>query len=203
MNHERILSYLPAIKKKEKKEIPQDTFNIRGHHLWHIRDLLLSGDSAEEFARKQRKANFPIRIGDIFMDEEYVQKQEIRIKDTYGSNNTEADVVERDMMEFYKDFLNLPDKATVAIVEGKKDGICHAAKTGDHCFMVNNFRGDSIYSDIFMKAAPKRKLTVTQEIATFSDAEQKIVRRIETTAGTLRRVLKSESYKKLLQEQDL
>lgn len=163
-------------------------FVIRGHHLEKYYGLI--------------GGNFtPVSLADI--DLLYAQKlspDPTYRKDVLGSPEN-AEKFKEDREALYELFLKLPDNYPAEIVEGVPDHFCNGCVIGKHCReLQSDFSGmkvDGSYLDGFIRKLAllnSPKPIISQEEAHFLDAEPQKVRRIHTTIGVIRKILKETEF---------
>ena len=194
--------------------IDQKPFVIRGHHLinFHLVQLY----SPERVAAHERNKYTTLwrRLEEIpwwrslksSPDTPFVQKQMDYIQDVLGLSLESADEFEKRSIRIYETFLALPDDHPAEIVEGIPDALCETCAVGKHCRLLrivpwnNAIKSDSACLDEFLKNINLLNLpesVISYEQAYFSDAEPQRVRRIKTTMGLVRKVLRDGDLKLL------
>lgn len=196
---------------KESEEIDaQKPFVIRGHHLREYASLISNRDTPSELAEHMR-----INIQNVLQSNPTGSPAEKYAQDIFETS-AQADAFEDNSRVAFETFLNLPDNYPAEIVEGLPDVICAGCAIGKHCRRVinkgllpeNTLELDTMYVDSFLKGINSIKCyskvsgieqliqtTTAYEQAHFSDAEPQHVRRIKTTFGTIKQVLKQTDSK--------
>jgi len=196
-----------------KREIPdQKPFVIRGHHFKMYLALIkedsfekrvLSPTEAAKYLRdfiKCMPSGVTISADGAVVDKipgflEYSQ-------DVIGKSKESADEFEERIRETFERFISLPDDYPAELTEGIPDTMCEACIVGEHC-RSNNIANQVPWYDPSTKESPELdeflrnlnlfnlpKPTITYDIAHFSNAEPEQIRRIKTTLGIIRKVLK-------------
>ena len=207
--------------------IDQKPFVIRGHHLTYfitlLRDLPFGKYSVQkqanpaESAKSQRDFIESFRSGRAHT---YIEGTEGRTydlvqkwmeygQDILGSSKESADKYEERITETFERFVSLPDDYPAEITEQIPDAMCEACAVGEHC-RSRNFLSmmpeedmntkDPEDLDEFLKNIKLLNLpepVISYEQAYFSDAEPQRVRRIKTTMGLVRKVLRDGDLKLL------
>ena len=126
------------------------------------------------------------------------------VQDVYGKSKEKADEVKQKTIQTFETFLSLPKDYPVEIVEGIPDALCQGCAIGEHCrklfredsiFKLNVLKGDGIFMDHFLKELRNLdmpKPIITQEKVHFLDAQPQNARRMLTTVGITREVIKEE-----------
>ncbi len=210
----------PVVNKENANRKP---FVIRGHHLPYFAMLVNNryGDTYEILNLPQSLAKH-IRSGiERSLDEvRYypndtltIQREEEYVQDVLGKGLEQANQFENHLVRTFEAFLRLPDNHPTEIVEGVPDIICAGCTIGKHCYpnrldithtLVTD---DTKLTDEFLSRVEginwlsrlRREnqlpeLTI-QKQALFPDAEPN-VRRISTTLGVVKKVLKREPNEK-------
>ncbi len=173
----------------QAEKVVQEPFIIRGHHLEIYKELIKWDQSGNDvtswLARSVRRNNE--RMGAFY-------KMDI-VADIVGRNETDADAYEKRLGGVLQRFKGLPDGDRVHILQ-RSDDICRACISGKHCGYYRIARADSSYMREFIEEANELGLESdiqrTLEDVDFTDEHTKSVMRIETSAGTVKRVLKQQ-----------
>ena len=203
--------------------IDQKPFVIRGHHLTYyiilLRDLPFGKDSVikqsnpAESAKSQRDFIESFRSGraGCFIEGsegtyDLVQKWMEYGQDILGSSKESADKYEERITETFERFVSLPDDYPAEITEQIPDAMCEACAVGEHC-RSRNFLSmmpeedmntkDPEDLDEFLKNIKLLNLpepVISYEQAYFSDAEPQKVKRVRTTIGVVKRVLREGNF---------
>ena len=206
--------------------VDQKPFVIRGHHLTSyiilLRDLPFGEYSVKKQANPAEEAksrrdfieNFRSGRAHSFIEGpegtyDLVQELVKYGQDILGSSKESAENFEIQTKQILEAFLSLPENYPADIVEGIPDIICGTCVIGKHCHLYRSdlkisqdhaLKGDGEGLDSFLNTLQDLHLpqptTVSQE-AHFSDAEPQIVRRIKTTMGIVRKVLRDGDLKLL------
>lgn len=207
-----------SVNKENGEHVDQIPFVIRGHHLGNYITLIKDNfpyrkgvPTPAEEARDMRR--FMEALPSAFtVLEKPDGSLEFRVpgfqeysQDVIGTSAESADTYEERIRETFERFMSLPDDYPAEIVEGIPDIICSACAIGKHCKklttglaedeFVNNLEADRMYTEKFIETLDNLNLpkpTITQEQAYFSDAEPQQARRVKTTIGTVRRVLRGK-----------
>lgn len=178
-------------------------FEIRSHHLRNLCSLnylspeKLAGimTSGNILLHKEIEAN---PNGPMAQHKGYAQ-------DIFGLSLEHIQEYQDRTKRFFELILTLPDDHPAEIVEGIQDMMCNACAIGEHCKRLirddprgngkttNTLEFDRKYTEKFIKALDNLALpkpTIIYGQAQFSDAEPQDVRRVKTTIGVIRQVLK-------------
>lgn len=187
--------------------IDQEPFGIRGHHLinFHLLQLYsperIAAHERNEFTTRWR------RLEEIpwwkslksSPNTPFVQREKDYIQDVLGLSLESADEFEKRSIRIYETFLALSDDHPAEILEGIPDALCETCAVGKHCRLLrivpwaDAIKSDSEYLDKFLKNINLLNLpepVISYEQAHFSDTEPEQARRIKTTLGVIRKVLK-------------
>ncbi|MDO8621414.1 MAG: hypothetical protein Q7R31_04020 [Candidatus Levybacteria bacterium] len=181
-------------------------FVIRGHHLKDFAFLIRAENPVEYAAEHARYTRFRVEnyfylaIGnspdieplDVFRNLKYFHE-------LFGFSTEDADRVEKYNRQTDEQFLNLPDNHPAEIVEGIPDILCEGCARGiaNHCRKSDILSGDGAFLDAFLENLDELNLpkpTITQEPAKFSDGEPQRARRIKTTIGAVKKILKEGEF---------
>lgn len=178
------------------KELQEEPFLIRGHHLAVYRSLP-SRSSPEDIASATlyiRKKGYPPYVVDTIGETEEQQNE-------YYRNFT-------DLLKTYESF---EDTQPVKLVAGKKDALCAICTFGKHCnlkdatsFVNPQYRPPSIFDvpdaaredarsiAVFKEKAEelKKSTQIVPDTAIFSDAEPREVKSLIITAKDFKTVLR-------------
>ena len=206
--------------------IDQKPFVIRGHHLTYfitlLRDLpfeeyfVVKQANPAEQAKSRRNILESFRSGRAhsFIEGpegtyDLVQELVKYGQDILGSSKESAENFEIQTEQIFEAFLSLPENYPADIVEGIPDIICGTCVIGKHCHLYHYdlkisqddaVKGDGEDLDSFLNTLQDLHLpqpTIVSQEAHFSDAEPQIVRRIKTTMGIVRKVLRDGDLKLL------
>lgn len=191
-----------SLDNKNGEVVDQKPFVIRAHHFINFFNLntrspgLFAADVRGAFVTLYRRAKENLNDPREQKFTEYVQ-------DLLGLSLEGADEFEDSSRRTYETFLTLPDDHPAEIVEGLPGLLCSACTIGEHCKKliadvgggrtVNMLEKDRRVYEKFIKTLDDLNLpkpTITYEQAHFSDADPQQVRRIKTTIGAVRQVLK-------------
>lgn len=177
-----------------------EAFKVRGHHIDYY-NRLSCGVTPHKLARGLRKA---------FNDSEKIDQQDsqniLYRKDIIGTNHKQARTFEYTAIDFFNEFIQLPDDHPLELIEGKRDSFCKKCPLkGNHCSYKDAnsspFGGaedtvlaDGEYLDKFLDVAKRENIegiTVKKELTKFSDAKPQTTRRIETTVEIFTTILRT------------
>lgn len=169
-------------------------FIIRGHHLRYYAILI----NRRYLSPPVMAAFLILSIGPPVL--EIKQSRREYVKDVLGSSLKQTYRFGRNSSRAFREFLRLPDNYPVEIVEGVPDAICAGCAAGEHCRRLIQFKKNAIVDDgVNMDKLVKNldllnlpKPTISLEEASFSDADPQQVRRLRTTIGVVKMVLKKD-----------
>lgn len=165
----------------------QKPFVIRGHRLRVYADLIKHNIDPLELSL--------LYVEDVGLHAKKSKREAEYSKDMLGFPS-QADNFIQQTASTFKTFSQLPSDYPVQIVEGINDNICEWCVVGKHCRKLEEFAGDSVDIDSFVKKLDKfhlQKPVISYESAFFSDQKQlKQVRRVETTAGIVKQVIRKD-----------
>lgn len=171
----------------------REPFVVRAHHIDLIRNFLNSERSASDFVNEYVE----FARGQL-ASQNTSRRLRSYLRDVLGDTPEQLDIYRRNEAEFFEEFLGLSSDFPVKIVEGKKDKICEGCAIGEHCSkrsILERFSEDHIYISRFREVAKEHNfgddLAVVDETATYSKGKPRKVKSILTTAGTIKRVIKS------------
>lgn len=195
----------PSASREGAEIVDRKPFVIRGHHLRIFRDLIMQhyyrSESPADFAKRTRlshaeelKSLIAVKPNDPEI--EYYH-------DLLGQTTESADQYEKYNKEIFERFLHLPSDYPVKIVEGMPDVLCAGCTVGQHCrkliqkgggnfLAYDGLRLNLFLDDLNQLGLPKP--TITQEPVFFSDAQPQQARHIKTTAETVKKILKKDSF---------
>lgn len=172
-------------------------FVIRAHHLRHYR-LIVMGNDPSWLAKGTR-----IRIENAWkaalLTENGANSKPAKYGEDVLGNENQADIFETKSRLAYEKLLHLPDDYPAEIVEGIPDVLCNACASGKHCRKLFNneyhegestFDKDVKYMDLFLGLLNLPKPNIVKEPASFLDAPPQRVRRLTTTIGTIKKVMR-------------
>ncbi len=156
---------------------------IRGHHLANLytyyylnkgsTDAGIIADHAQKFV--QELLNTP--------------KSQAYVRDVLGSTPEQNQRFAKQYEEVIKRFMTLPDNYPLELVEDIPDDICAGCAIGKHCRELGDITTpDRGFIDMLLKYTDPEKSAITMqtEMAYFSNAAPKEVRRFKTEAGSIR-----------------
>lgn len=204
---------VPAQRESRKDTQP---FVIRGHHLDILIDIVRLYSSPEDLAMLYRNGREDERAMTVPKNKKVSKEQIVYINqekeyaiDVIGTTKKEANLYEKKLTKVFGDFLELTNDHPVKVVIGQKDAICNTCMIGKHCLFKDqanynageSVSADGLYLNIFRYVAKKHNLesqiTISEEIATFADAEPEKVTAILTNAGVVRQVLDDRSFRRI------
>lgn len=190
---------------KESAKFPEPMIlEIRSHHLRNV--CSLSYLSPEKLAGIMTSASIlSYKEAEANPNKPMAQYDKAYAQDIFGLSLEHIQEYQNRTKRFFELILTLPDDHPVEIVEGVQDMMCNACAIGEHCKRLihddprgngkttNTLEFDKKYTEKFLKALDNLNLpkpTIIYGQAQFSDAEPQQARRIQTTIGTVRQVLK-------------
>lgn len=193
----------PSANKEGAEVSDQKPFVIRGHHLGQFacfvrdRNAITPQFLAKSFRIAMEMIRYPAPSpfytpGMLNRNIEYSQ-------DVIGTTMESADRYEKSTRKIFERFMSLPDNHPAEIVEEIPDVLCEACMVGQHCRQVTvPFKKgrDGECIDRFLWKIELLNLpepVITNEQLHFADSEPEQARRVKTTLGTVKKVLKEES----------
>lgn len=180
----------------------KDTYEIRTHHtfLYQMTEIYSPRELAEDLLEGIKKAYASSKKEKINYANDVVEQNSTKqLTQHYEATK-----------KVWEDFLVLPDDHPVDIIVGQEDELCRSTcAIRKHCNLANlkkDFGGvenivelEEHYMDLFIQRAaekniPENEITIVPDIANFSDTEPIEVRRLQTTAGTLKSILAITIY---------
>lgn len=188
----------------------QKPFVIRAHHLRNYASLINDDLLSPEILAMGERGSLELEVEFYItrMAELDGQLREEALKkimyclDVIGNSPESADRHEERIRAVYEKFVSLPDDYPAELTEEVPDAICETCALGIHCrtgTFVSRLSGDdprikeSQYLDEFLQIIKRLNLpkpVISYEIARFPNANPEQVRRIKTTLGTVKKVLK-------------
>ena len=197
-----------------RENIDQKPFVIRGHHLRMYIPLIKDDPpyrkgvpTPAQDARGMRRfmeaiPSMLILKPDGSSWEDIVPDFLKYSQDCIGTTTESANRYEERLKEAFERFVSLPDDYPAELIEEMPDSMCDACAVGEHC-RSRNFASripwsdmssrESEYLDEFLKNLNLLNLpkpVINYEQAYFPDADPEQVRRVKTTLGVIRKVLK-------------
>jgi len=177
-------------------EILREPFLIRGHHL-------------REYTKLFNQSNPETLANTVAIEIEQRRLKGLRVWVDYANDvigdSTRSGYYEKSMKGIFEEFMDLPDEATIDIIEAQPDKICSVCIIGAHCrerYQHGNQKWDTLKGDrramhIFYNEAKRLGLVGSMEVfiekGSFVDAPDVEIQRLRTTARAVRNVLKSLS----------
>lgn len=195
-----------SVNKDGAEVVDQKPFVIRGHHLvnyagsingWHLSPGIIA-TLATLLILEMRMPALEIKNPNHSIG----QSRRKYAEDVIGTSLMQLFRFRKNYSQAFSQFLRLADDYPAEIVEGIPDIICNGCAIGEHCRRLTGFSGGKAYNSLESDRKYTEKLietldnlnlpkpTITQEQAYFSDAEPQEVRRIKTTIGVIKQVLK-------------
>ncbi len=159
----------------KEREIPQEPFKIRGHHLVLFSEIL-SGTPTKSLADDDEV----VGMADRKFGTDY-------IKDVIGTTPEERAKFRETEEKAIKDFLSLPEDYP-AELGTDKDVICKGCAVGKHCGTEEISKTDQAFLGDFLDVLKEKKVPFTS-VGTESSPV-----RIRTTIGTVRTILRKELF---------
>lgn len=203
----------PSTNKEDAEVVDQKPFVIRGHHLKKFASLVKGpwgmAMTPQIMARGAKLMMEMLNSVSTLTPDGYYQIHQGYLEysqDVVGTTEESANRFEEHIKGTFERFVSLPDDYPTELTEDVPDAMCEACTGGEHCrslTFVNKIYGegyaiirDSQYLDHFLKIIDLLNLpepVINYEQAHFSDAEPEQVRRVKTTLGVVKKVLKEES----------
>lgn len=179
-------------------------FVIRGHHLPYFVSLVRKVGN-EVMTPQERAKDIRVKIKaltdfspsksieaafDMFHMLNYTD-------DVIGNTDESADRYERFLKEVFESFLSLPDDYPAELAENKKDAMCEACTVGNHCSQNTNSvsPGEKEPINEFLEKVSLLNLPKPEIVSIVQGPNQ--LRRVKTTLGTIREVLKEVDIEKI------
>ncbi len=177
----------------------QEPFVIRAHHLIFY-EPVVKGISSPSSVVRDIRSYIRDSQKESFKPKKYA-------KDVLGSGwDQDLNFVEIFKKALSTFLVDLPDNSPAEIVEGRPDAICNGCAIGEHCRQLFNngyhegessFEKDKKYIDLFLNKL--RDLNLPQPITSheqtvFPDAGPLQTRRVRTTIGAIKTVLREKNF---------
>lgn len=181
----------------------QKPFVIRGHHLSEFVCFVKDTVTPQKKAKNMRAgierlknisspSNFGYTPCERKRNLEYTQ-------DVIGTTAESADRYEKNIRDVFERFVSLPDDHSVELTEEMPDDMCKACVVGQHCHKVtfptkkgiDSWNIDNFLRDIRPLNLPKP--VIVKEQIHLTNSKPVRVRRVRTTLGTVKKVLKEGS----------
>ena len=192
----------------ERKKRPTDPFVIRGHHLSlysEVQNLppsrLRPNRGIKALVYKIAREDLHIGMYDFHPLPGEEEIGDINYaQDVAGNSPQEVNIFEKRLIKTFKRFKRLPGEHPVVIVEGEKDELCKCCITGKHCASLTEMIADMQNIPKFSLAAESLGLEdavkFSRQTVVFKDNSSTPLRKLETTAGVVKKVLDVTSQDK-------
>ena|SRR3989344_2523801 len=190
---------------EEKGEIvDRKPFIIRGHHLRDYANLINKWYLSPEIVAALLVLEIRMLASEIKNPKDpRGQSKRKYAEDVIGTSLKQSFRFGKNYSQALSQFLRLADDHPIEIVEGIPDNMCGACIIAEHCKRLthdlgegratNALEGDRWYTEKFIATLDNFSLpkpTIAYEQAHFSDSGPQQARRIRTTIGIVRQVLK-------------